>query len=382
MDFPNRNMLKLLFVFMFFLIFINMGLAIETKENKSHYPNANYELKLNLVEYMIFHNTLVRGMSKYGGQTDFNINVTREGLETYWTIKIEKKECLDMLQNWTLEYSSVLALSVNSDSLESGNEISLKLTRLLNDKIEHSQKNPVYDLIKIKGAIFQDIGIFYIATENGTFRLTGNKIAELMNNKCTSIIARGFIKSENQFELVKFIEKKDKTVELFVMSLCPFSQLAIVSLLDFMGTNSIDAEICLEIRYIFYKKFGWDSEVFTALHGESEVKENLVQMIIRDNYPHFFHHYLFVRATNSEPWENIARKIGIEDEDIKSIALTIQDQKEALIQTEYSYVTRTYQIYDKSPTFVWEGEIVDDITTIEEFEGLNVSFSQSESCSR
>jgi len=43
---------------------------------------------------------------------------------------------------------------------------------------------------------------------------------------------------------------------------------------------------------------------------------------------------------------------------------------QALIENEYGYVTGSYQIYDGSPTYIWESERVKDIRKVDAFNSL------------
>ena len=121
------------------------------------------------------------------------------------------------------------------------------------------------------------------------------------------------------------------------------------------------------------------AEDATSLLESKDGEENLVQMVIRDGYPEFYHNYLLKRVDDKDtPWDKLAKETGLKDEEVKSIERTIEKERETLIQQEYDYVTGTYQIYDGSPSYVWECERVANIRPLEVFRGLKFS---SDRCS-
>jgi len=222
--------------------------------------------------------------------------------------------------------------------------------------------------------VVADNGSLFIEGNQGRFQVTGNYLAELSQRIGKRVIAVGFIKAKDQIEMTAFMEKKENTLELFVMSLCPYAKIAESSVLDFLKTYAGRSKPSLEIHYIFYRNINGGDTIFTSMHGEEEVKEDLVQMVIRDRYPQFFYDYLLRKiANNNSLWESLAGEVGLKSEEIKSIRQTIKSEREKLIQQEYDYVTRTYEIYDGSPTYVWESEWVPDIKEVEVFKNMKFS---------
>lgn len=148
-----------------------------------------------------------------------------------------------------------------------------------------------------------------------------------------------------------------------------------MSLIEYLKRFPGADKLSFEIRYVFYKMREGEKIYFTALHGGGEARENLVQMLIRDNYAEFYHPYLLERAKSDAPWEELARKVGMIMEGIQTIRGRREEKGGALVQQEYEYVAETHKIYDGSPTFVWEGERVKDIRQVEAFKRLDFKAS-------
>ena len=110
------------------------------------------------------------------------------------------------------------------------------------------------------------------------------------------------------------------------------------------------------------------------MHGHKELMENLVQILIRDNFNQYFFPYLLERNQDKNiSWQESAAEVGISDKDIKIIENKIITEQQKLIQTEYDYAVHTYKITDGSPTYVWESEIIPNIRKIELFQDLDFS---------
>ena len=185
--------------------------------------------------------------------------------------------------------------------------------------------------------------------------------------KDKSVVAIGLVRTKGEIELTSVFERKRNTLELFVMSLCPFSKKAEASIIEFLETFQGGTKPFLEVHYIFYRKVENGKQVFTCLHGEEELNENLVQMVIRDVFADFYFAYLLARSASSDSWEQIADAVGIGKEGVKTIRDAVSEGRDSLIKKEYSYVAEKHGIYDASPTYVWESEPVKDIREITVF---------------
>ena len=349
----------------------------EKQENKLTPQSPQYELKLNLNEFSVLNSSIMGGLQKYGGGADFCLRMTKEAEEIVWTVTITDPKLIEVLTYWAAEKSAELVNSLNVDSLDAQSKLALNTVKSLNQKIAYAKDNPVWDAVRLSGLVVQDSGSLFIESNQGRFQVTSKYLTELSKRIGKRVIAIGFIKTKGQIEMTAFLEKKENTLELFVMSYCPFARMAESSLLHFLDTYSGKPKPSLELHYIFYKKSDGGKMVFTSMHGEEEIKENLVQMVIRDKHPLFYHDYLLRRiANNDASWDTLAREIGMKREDMKSIEQTIEAERNTLIQQEYDYVTGTYGIYDGSPNYVWESERVANIREVEAFKDLTFSLDK------
>jgi hypothetical protein len=329
-------------------------------------------MKLNLNEFSILNSAIVDGLKKYGGNINMSLNMAKENEEIFWTLTTDNQRVFQAVSYYLAEKSSDLIRNINVDHLDANGKIALKAMKSLSLKAEDARENPVWDPVKVSGVVSEEKENWYITGKTGKYQITGKMLSEIQKVRGKAVVAAGVVKTEGQFELAGFIEKRANTLELFVMSHCPFGQKAVSSMLNHLLNHSNESKPRLEIRYIFYKKNENGKEMFTALHGEKEIQENLVQMIIRDRYPRAFNDYLLMRASDMQsPWEKLASGSGLGEKKIRLIARTIETDREKLIREEYEYAVNTYQISDGSPTYVWESEIVTDISTIEPFKEIN-----------
>ena len=368
-------------------VFISLSLSgfhsyanAQERQVKKLVPQSpRYKLKLNLNEFSILNSSIIGGLNKYGGGAEFYLSMAKEGDEIIWTVTITNSKLIEVLGYWTAEKSAELVKAVDVDNLDAKSKLALATMKSLNEKVAYAQENPLYDPVRLSGFVLEEDGVLFIEGQQGKYQATGNHLEELEKRKGKRVIAVGHIKVKDQIDVAAFLDMKVNTLELFVMSLCPFSKKAEAFILDFLDSYPGKPKPSLEVHYIFYRRDDGDSVIYSSLHGEKEINENLIQMVIRDKYPNFYHDYLLERISNNNiQWVKLAKSVGMAKKDIQSIKRTIEAERRTLIQQEYDYVTGTYQIYDGSPTYVWECERVADIRQVEAFEGLKLS---SDRCS-
>ncbi len=104
------------------------------------------------------------------------------------------------------------------------------------------------------------------------------------------------------------------TLELFVMSYCPFGVQAEEKLIPIVKEfgNKID----FKLQFIAQEKeapSAQDITPFTSLHGYPEVAENIRQLLIAQEYPDQYLDYILCRGKKlDKSWENCAEKFGID----------------------------------------------------------------------
>ncbi|MCP4119992.1 MAG: hypothetical protein GY737_32265 [Desulfobacteraceae bacterium] len=349
----------------------------ESQANTLMPQTPRYELVLDMNELTILCKTVSDGLNKYGGSANFEMNAAKNSKGTLWRVIIDNPKLPDVLTYWVSEKSLAIVKSINPDNLTPNNKLLLKVVKGLSDKIDAAKKNPIRDRINISGKITEEKGNLFIKGKGFQYSVSGKYTDAIKKKKGRQVVLSGVVKVKNQIEATRLVEKKDNTLELFVMSQCPFGQMAETSLINYIDTLPDDQRPDISIRYIFNLK----NNKFTSMHGEPEIAENLVQMVVRDEFQDYFHPYLLQRCNDMErPWREVAKEIGISDKKVAHIENKIATERKKLILAEYNYAVLTYDITDRSPTYVWESEIISDVRKIEVFKDL--VFSTDKKCSQ
>lgn len=343
--------------------------------------NPRYVLKLNLNEYSIFNASYVDGLLKYGGSGDFKLQMAKEGNEVAWTVTIDNPRIMELLGIFVGEKTVKLVQGLDAASIDPSERLALQTIKSLSQKMDYARTNPVWDKVKLSGVVIEEGTNWLIQTQDEKLKLVGDKVPELKSKREVPLVAEGYVKAPGLFEPTRCFEKRLHTLELFVMSLCPFAQRAETSLYAFLSQARTSAAPSLEIHYLFYKTTKEDKDAFGSLHGEEEVVEDLVQMALRDRYPQFFQGYVLFRAKDAKTnWQELARQLGLKADDIAALENAITTQRDQMIRKEYDYTTGRYGIADISPSYVWESEAVADLRKIEAFKGM--SGAPQEACAK
>lgn len=382
-------------------------------------------------EYMFLQQAAASGANRYNTWCDFEAKVASSGGEIVWTITIDNPQVLNVWRTWMAETSAEVINAIDFDSLsEDGVEV-LRIIQSLNRKLAIAQANPVYPLTILTGHLSPDSGAvadieplwpLNATTNTGSSLngaiapralhavklelddwhdhaaawtidivgpgLDGITLKELAGRP---VLVHGYIKQPGTIEATKILELKPNTVEIVTMSQCPFGNGAVQGMMELLyhisGTLPRRAERTrLQIRYMFYKRS--PSELADAsaagpthpqspwwcMHGEGELRENLVQMCIRDHLSEFFHRYLRARlASSQDDWKTIAQSVGISEDHQAFIATVIDTQRDEMIEAEYAYVAGLHGITDGTPTWIWESRIIPDIRRIKQFKDINLA---------
>jgi len=111
------------------------------------------------------------------------------------------------------------------------------------------------------------------------------------------------------------------TLELFVMSYCPYGVQAEEKLIPIV--KKFGDTIDFKLRFIAQEKERIslkDITPFTSLHGYPEVAENIRQLLIAKEYPDRYLDYILCRGKKlNQSWEACARKLGIDVEKIQTL---------------------------------------------------------------
>jgi hypothetical protein len=359
--------------------FISLSIAAKDEISMANASKPHFLLRVNLNEFSVLNVAEMDGVLKYGGSGDFKLNMAKEESNVVWNVTVDNPRIMELLGIFVGEKTMKLIQSLDPNKIDANQKIALQAIKSLSLKLEEAQKNPLWDSIKLSGTVSQDGTNWVLQSKEDKFKLVGDKLAELESRSGRPVVADGFVKTPGQFEVTRFKDQKTNTLELFGMSFCPFGQRAEMTLFDFLDGTNVSARPNLEIHYIFYKHDKDGKEVFSSLHGESEILEDLVQITIRDNYAEILPSYLRLRASERDAaWPKLAERLGLSQEQIAQIKESIVSNRDWMIRQEYDYVAGQCEIKDGSPSYLWESEKVADLRKVEAFKGIA---ARQDSCS-
>lgn len=157
--------------------------------------------------------------------------------------------------------------------------------------------------------------------------------------------------------------RKPNTLEVFVMSQCPYGAMAENKIIEAQKLGRIPKDIKVDVRYIVSMM---PDGSFRSLHGSPEWEENVRQLIIKDKYPNKFWKYLEIRNRDyqSSLWDVAAEEAGINP------AIFRKQWKRGLelLKKEAEYSSKVG--ISGSPTFLWEGRVLTDMGGLAVIPGL------------
>ncbi|RKU18754.1 hypothetical protein C6503_08860 [Candidatus Poribacteria bacterium] len=119
------------------------------------------------------------------------------------------------------------------------------------------------------------------------------------------------------------------TLELFVMSYCPFGVQAEEKIIPIV--KKFGDQIDFKLQFIAREKekpSAQDISPFTSLHGYPEVAENIRQLLIAREYPARYLDYILCRGKKlDKSWEDCARKLGIDVAKIQALFDTTEAEQ-------------------------------------------------------
>ena len=339
--------------------------------------SPHYVLRLNLNEFLFLSLAEMDGMMNYGESGEFQVNLSRVGNEVVWSVTIHEPRFLELLRAFVGDRTMKVIQGMDPGHIDPNDQSALMAVKSLSKKLEFARKNPVWDSVQLSGKVMQEGTEWLLETKQGRYKLAGDKLEDLKVRSGKTIATDGFIKAPGQLEVTHFVEKRENTLEVFVMGLCPFAQQAEAAIYHHLSQTNNGRPVTLELHYILYQQKQEGKEVFTSLHGEEEIIEDLVQIVMRDRFAPWLKPYVLRRATGDKaPWRTVAENAGVPTDIVTEIESTITKDRDALLQAEYDYVLGQHQIADTSPTYVWEGERLPDIHQLAGFEGLDLSSQQ------
>lgn len=334
-------------------------------------PHRFY-LRLNRDEFSLLHAAAADGVKKYSGSADFRVRIqsTADGL--IWTVHVENNKMLEVWGFWMVEKTAEFVSRLEIDEITKEERAALQVVQSVNAKIKHARANPVWDVVRLSGTVENDGPGSFIVSPNGKYKVGGSQLSEIRKQEGATVRVTGSFKVPGEIDIERFIKCEKNTLEVFVMSLCPYTRQALPAIIRYLRTYSGEDPPDLAVRYIYYyERETRSGPAFSSLQGEAEITENLVQMVIRDQHPKFYFDYVLTRASDqTSPWDDLAKKVGLSRGDRAAIAAQIHVDRLELILKEFEYVAGSHGILDGSPSFVWEGHRVASLHEIPAFKGL------------
>lgn len=341
-----------------------------------------YELQLSLPELSFLQSTAVQGVVNYGGEARYDVHFYQYQETVYAQVTFETEPVIDGMFYLVNEHLAETLAAVDFDAIDPIQRFALETGRTVRSKLDAAKETPQYDLRPMQGTLAVEEGSAFLVTNDTRLRIAGEAAdhAELFRDR--PVLIEGSIRKPGVLtaETVRVVERN--TLDLFIMSLCPFGQRATRLVADGLARITDGGAPEIRVHYIFYEGGDEEGEAELAtLHGEPEIVENLVQMVIQEQYgTELFFRYLTERAASDEGWPELAQRIGLVPEDVDVIRFRIEAERDELIRREYELVTGNFGVFDGSPFYLWEGQKArpEDIPFLR---GLDMGAGEDESCS-
>jgi len=211
----------------------------------------------------------------------------------------------------------------------------------------------------------------------GLLSPTMHTFPNILDGVEVEVIARGFLPAPGRFVLEHIVPISPQTLDVFLMSHCPFAQERIAPLAAVMQVSPPD--LTVRVHYILYEE---DGEI-TSMHGPAETAENALQMRVREISPNVFFDFVVERLRNpAEDWIDAAQVVGLSEEDVTRVRDMGATDSERL-RAEIHFVRDQNAVFDGSPRFFWEGveTPLEQIGVLREL-GFNPSDATDEICTR
>lgn len=351
------------------LVLLAISLILNAESINDFVPK--YIINLQSYEYPLFSQALFNGINQYKGKIDYQVAVTAMNNDTRCTITFNDLQSIQTVKYYLSEMSlQVLNGIDNSGNMDANTLNRISLIKSITAKLNYAIEHPVKKTIHLIGTIVKNSNNYFVATEDlEAFQLTGNKMQLLNNYEGNDAVITGIVNEDKSIELVDITLKKQNTLELCIMSHCPYGQQAVLSVLNQLESIKAEDKPQLDIRYIFYAT----QDGYKSMHGEEEIVEDLVEIVIRNNYPEYFLNYLKEKFNNpNNTWQNVASMVGIKNKEIEVVEQTIADSRDEIIEQEYDYVANKNHVLDGSPTFLWESKQIKNLRKLKGFEHFSL----------
>ena len=376
------------------LCFSAVSLIVVSSQASDPIPAHTIVLTEN--EYAVFHKATAAGVDEFNTWSEYSVRLDKNAdAVLQWTVTFDNPKVLEVVEYWMEKQSAALIDAIDVSAVGQVELVAINTVQSLNRKIEASLANPIWPMSEVSGVVTfgepaADGATMAVLTleepneyaSDGKFSLVSCTPLDQWAEK--PVIVNGYITQQGRFEMTRIRALRRNTAELVIMSQCPFGTQAARRVLPYLVSSTdhdttLSDQPVVEIRYLFYKRLTDEARkdgefAWWCLHGDAELHENLVQMVIRDAFPEQFAPYLQARLDDAAAdWQALAQSVGLTSAEVASIDEEITTNREALIEAEHNYVSNTLGISDGSPTWVWESRQTRDISAIGPFAKLGAS---------
>jgi|GEM_PF-5530899 len=338
------------------------------------YPASplRYEIDLSNEELSIFNAAIQAGILQAGGEAHLELTLRRTASkELRWSLTIRGEMERHAWEYWINTQASEVLASVDLDKVDADTRRVVIAVKSALSKIKAAKEAPVYDPSTIAGVVESVAATGDVALKTAKGNLTVQGVSSLGIDARAFIgkpvVVTGSMVAASHLAPTRFIAARPNTLELAVMSHCPFGRKAILEVVTALRQRSQSLPpLRLQVRYIFKENRENGVNTYTALHGDIERTENLVQIVLRDEFTAFFDDYVFARASANpdaspgidKPWQDIARGIGMTDQDISHVQARINTSADQIIAAELADTRANYGDLNASPTFIYESVVL------------------------
>jgi hypothetical protein len=220
-------------------------------------------------------------------------------------------------------------------------------------KLREAMREPIWKPLAWAGTLTRSDTSWAVTSDSGlikvNLRYMPAVVARLAGH---DVVAEGVARTADIIDVTRMAERSANTLDLFVMSQCPYAKLAEKAAMARMPKQP---DLKLRVHYILYRTWEGDSPVYSSMHGESELTEDVVQILVRDTHPRVYHDYLRLRAESDVPWRTLASRAGLSSAEIERIATRSLLERDELLRMEFDTVAGLFAVHDGSPTYVWQG---------------------------
>jgi len=210
-----------------------------------------------------------------------------------------------------------------------------------------------------------------------SLELTGAGADSLASEAGTQAWAQGYCVGGSRMEWLGGHPLGGARIDLFVMSLCPFARRLEASMVEDLARIGAARAPQIAVHYLLHWEDVGGERRAGSTHGDKERIEDAVQILIRDEHPTAYWHYLAMRSKAEVPWEMLAQRAGLGWPAIGSIHHRLAQDLDSLLEAELSFNTRNFPHVSGSPTVYWLGSVA---RSIGEVPGFTAPPKEQEKC--